>query len=156
MDNVPLHRRPPPADVLTEANCYVRAIQKMRKDTKNAKDLDNPQGPISHAIENAKDFSVSASEWNTEHLTRFQVIVLQGQIPSYLFPYEHLLKDDDPTMMALATDGVFLPDASAIGNGTWDRSKLHHFFCLTMMLLRRGGSTPRPHNAPKNRQNTHT
>ena len=150
MDNVPLHRRHPPADVLTEANCYVRAIQKMRKDTKD------PQGPISHAIENVKDFSVSASEWNTEHLTRFQVIVLQGQIPSYLFPYEHLLKDDDPTMMALATDGVFLPDASAIGIGTWDRSKLHHFFCLTMMLLRRGGSTPRPHNATKNRQNTHT
>ena len=88
MDNVPLHRRPPPAEVLTDENRYVVVIQAMREETKNAKDLyNNPQGPISHAIENVKDFSVSSSEWNTEHLTRFQIIVLRGQLPNYLFPY---------------------------------------------------------------------
>lgn len=154
MDSIPLHRRPPPAEVLTDANRYVRAIQEMREATKNAKDFhNNPQGPISHAIENVKEFSVSSSEWNTEHLTRFQIIVLRDQISTYLFPYEYLLKDDDPAMMALATDGFFFPDASAIGNGTWDRSKLHHFFYLTLMLLRRGGDrTPTPRNSPKKRE----
>lgn len=126
----------------------------MREQTKHAKDFNNnPQGPISHAIENVKEFSVSASEWGTEHLTRFQIIILRDQVSAYLFPYEYLLEYDDPTMMALATDGFFLPDASAIGNGTWDRSKLHHFFYLTMMLLCRGGNRkPTPRNSLNNRE----
>jgi hypothetical protein len=154
MDIIPLHRRLPPAEVLTEANRYVRAIQKMREATRNAKDFyNNPQGPILHAIQKFQDFPVSASEWDTQHLIRFEIVVFLGQVSTQLFPFEYLLKDDDPTMMALVTDGFFFPDASTIGNGTWDRTKLHHFFYLTMMLLLRGGDrTQTPRHSPQHRE----
>jgi hypothetical protein len=154
MDATPLHRRPPPLELLTaENNLDVKTILDMREAAKLVQGFPN-KGPIAQASDDVK-FCVSASNWSAEHLTRFQIVVLREQIAPYLFPGEYLLLDEDPTMKALTADGFFVPDESAIRKATWDRSKLHHFFYLTLLLLHRGGdSTPSPHNSPQ-RQEAH-
>src|SRR5579862_2355036 len=140
VDNIPTHRQPPP-DMFLLNNKYIDDIKQMRENTKDAKNslTGQRQGPIAHALEHIPAFASSAPEWTAEHLTRFQIVVLQDQPSSYLFPDEYMITDNDETMKALKDQKFFTPDEKHIGDGEWDHDYLHHFFFTDLMLLLRGG-----------------
>src|SRR5947207_11359888 len=111
VNDIPTHRRSVPEMLLTD-NKYIDDIKQMRGNTKDAQHplTGQRQGPIAHAIQHIPGFACSASEWTREHLTRFQIVVLQDQPPSYLFPDEYLIRDpNDLTMKALEDQNFFSP-----------------------------------------------
>jgi hypothetical protein len=153
----PLHRRPPPPQVISSRNDYVRAINEMRSEIRHAINPNgNILGSISHALDNVPGFGCSASEWTKQHLTRFQTLVLEGQVSSYLFPDIYMLEDTDDVMLALINDGFFDVEMTAVAHGQWNTDKLHHFFFLNMMVLLRGGDkTPTPRTSPRQQVESH-
>jgi hypothetical protein len=150
VDNIPTHRRPPP-DIFLVNNKYIDDIKHMRE---NAKDIKHPltgqrEGPIAHALRHIPAFARPASEWTAEHLARFQIVVLQDQASSYLYPDEYIITDNNDTMEALKDQKFFTPDEKHIGNGQWDHDYLYHLFFTDLMLLLRGGDrTPSPQTSP--------
>ena len=160
MDNVdiPTHRRPPP-DRLLVSNKYIDDIKQMRGNTKDAKHplTGQSQGPIAHTLQHIPTFACSASEWTSDHLTRFQIVVLQDQPSSNLFPEEYLITANDKTMKSLSDQKKNSPNEKQIGNGEWDHDCLNHLFCMDLMLLLGGGDrrqsprTSRPQKSMKPR-----
>ena len=150
MEDIPTHRRPLPETLLIN-NKYIDDIKQMRENTKDATRPLTGQirGPIAHALQHVPGFACSASEWTSEHLTRFQIVVFQDQPSSHLFPDEYLITDNDKTMKALKDNKFFSPDENHVSNGEWDYDCLHHFFFTDLMLLLRGGDrTPSPRTSP--------
>jgi hypothetical protein len=150
--DLPSHRRPYASEVLSSKfNAYAKAIQQMREETKDAKGpLNQPLGPIGHALETIKDFGRSASKWTEEHLTRFQVIVVDSQNATHLYPEEFFPTDNDSTMVMMKKDGFFNSTVKTISQGDWKKEKLYHYVFLSLMMLLRGGDrTPFPRTSPK-------
>lgn len=154
---IPSHRLP--LLVSLNDNKYIEDIRLMREDTRDSKHPHSgkPLGPIGDALQrdalqSTPTFAVSASEWTREHLTRFQIVVVQDRPSSDLFPDEYIIKDNDKTMKALKDQKFFAPDVKKIGNGEWDHDSIHHvFFTHLMVLLRGGDRTPRPPTSPPQR-----
>jgi hypothetical protein len=122
----------------------------MRTETKDTKDkIGNSLGPISHAVTCVNRFNCSASGWTKEHLTRFQIIVLNDLTANHLFPDEFIPSDSDSTMSALKSEGFFKVPPEAISRGGWKKDELFHFVFLYMMMLMRGDRTPSPRTSPK-------
>jgi len=110
---------------------------------------ERPTGPIALAIKEIEGFVASGSDWTTDHLENFQVVVLENQTPPGLFPGAFLTPDHDPTMTALREDGFLTTDAGTIKHGRWDTSKSYNPVFLWLMQLSRGGSrTPSPRTSP--------
>lgn len=110
---------------------------------------ERPMGHIAQAVKEIKKFAASGSQWTSEHLANFQVVVLDNQVPAYLFPSVFLVRDVDPTMTALQEDGFMTTDAGTIKHGRWDNTKPYNSVFVTLMQLRRGGyRTPSPQSSP--------
>jgi hypothetical protein len=111
-----------------------------------------PTGPIGHAMRTIKNFTPSASDWTTDHLAYFQVIVLNDQLASNLFGTAFILRDDDPTMVALRNEGFCTTQKRSITHGQWDTTRQYNPVFLSLMLLSRGGKrTPSPRTSPATR-----
>lgn len=147
------HRRPPPPDILGPDNFYVGLIQHIRENTREFVGLDGGKhGPISHALQTIRGFACSASGWTEDHLARFQVLVLPGQVAGAMFPREYALSAHDKTLQTIQTEGFFSATKSDIAHGTWPPKMYSNFFIDLMHLLRGGNRTPTPHNSPKKRE----
>lgn len=149
--NEPLHRRPPTS--LKPSNKYLYTIQGMRNNVREFIGLDGGNhGPISHALQNIRDFACSASGWTQEHLTRFQIIILPGQLPDDMFPSEYVPSADDKTHTSIQAEGFFIPTKIDVAYGRWAPKMYNHFFIDLMQLLRGGTRTPTPHTSLKLRE----
>src|SRR5437762_3536275 len=136
---IPAHRKYPSADELTDDNEYVREIIEMRTRTRTIQDnLGNSQGPIGFAIDNIQGFVSSGSNWQREHLNRFQVVVFDNQYPRAMFPAEYIPQNDDNTIKALDLCGFFEPTADDIVQGLWNTSKIYNNVFLDILGLLRG------------------
>jgi len=111
-----------------------------------------PTGPIGNGMTTSKRLKSSASDWTTDHLAYFQVIVLNDQLARNLFGAAFILRDDDLTMMALRNDGFSTTQSRTISQGQWDTTGQYNPVFLTLMLLSRGGErTPTPRTSPSTR-----
>jgi hypothetical protein len=126
--DLPSNRRLYTPEVLSSKfNAYAKGIQQMRAETKDAKDhLNQPLGPIGHALQTGEGFDRPASKGTEEHLTRFQVIVVDSQNATHLYPEEYFLNDDDSTVVMMKNDGFFNPTVQTISQGDWNKEKLYH------------------------------
>src|SRR5947207_13195209 len=98
---IPAHRKYPSADELTDDNEYVREIIEMRTRTRTIQDnLGNSQGPIGFAIDDIQGFISSGSNWQREHLNRFQVVVFDNKYARAMFPAEYFHQKQDYTINA--------------------------------------------------------
>ena len=110
---------------------------------------DRPIGRIAQAVKEIKKFTTSGSEWTSQHLANFQIVVLDNQTAPHLFPGVFLVPDIDPTMTALRDDGFMTTDAGAIKHGLWDTTKPYNPVFLALMQLHRGWNrTPSPRMSP--------
>jgi len=85
----PEHRQPPPPWAVARSP-YVIHIKWMRDQVDAAAIRADPIPflPIDHALETIPNFHCSKSSWTQERLTRFQVVVFEGQEDPQLFPEE--------------------------------------------------------------------
>ena len=113
---------------------------------------EKPTGPIGHGMTTIKEFTSSASDWTKDHLAYFQVIVLNDQLARNLFGAAFILRDDDPTMTALRSEGFSTTQKRTISQGQWDTTRQYNPVFLSLMLLSRGGErTPTPRTSPLTR-----
>src|SRR5438477_10399392 len=93
------NRQPPTADELSDENLYIFRIAEIREAIRGVEDrFYNLQGPIAHACQTIKDFTCSASAWGVEHLGRFQIVILEDQLPQKIYPSNHLPRMNDPAI----------------------------------------------------------
>src|SRR5438552_7655176 len=109
------HRRCPPPWTL-DNDPYVMSIKLMRDevDATPPRADGMPYLPIDHALETIPNFDCSASCWTEEHLTRLQVVVLEGQKDQQLFPADWAVRDNDKAVMKMMADGFFAPSKDDI------------------------------------------
>lgn len=108
-----------------------------------------PFGPIDHALETIPNFQCSASSWTQDHLTRLQVVVLEGREDKHLFPRDWAVRNDDKAVMKMVADGFFEPTKLDVSKGEWDRTKPFHNFFLHLLQIQRASRTPSPRTSPK-------
>jgi hypothetical protein len=108
--------------------------------------------PIEHALAN---FDCSASSWTPEHLTRFQVVVLEGQNDQQLFPADWAVRDDDKAVVKMIADGFFAPTKVDVSKGKWDNTKPFHNFFLHLLHIQRESPNGAPRTTPKLRTMEH-
>ena len=152
----PEHRRTPPPWAVARSP-YVIRIKSMRDQVDAAPIRADgiPFLPIDHALEIIPNFHCSASSWTQEHLTRFQVVVFEGQEDPQLFPEEWAVRDDDKALMKMMADGFFAPTKADVSNREWDTTKPFHSFFLHLLHIQRASRTPSPHTSPKPRTMRH-
>jgi hypothetical protein len=140
----PAHRKYPSADELTDDNEYIREITEMRARTRTFQDsLGTSQEPIGFAIDNIEGFVSSGSNWQREHLNRFQVVVFDNQYARAMFPVQYIPQNDDDTIKALDVSGFFHPSKDDIVQGNWDSSKIYNHAFLDILGLLRDDSPAR-------------
>ena len=149
---IPAHRKNPE---LTDDNEYVREIIEMRASTHVFQDMvGTSKGPIGFAIDNIEGFVSSGSNWQREHLIRFQVVVFDNQYARAMFPVQYIPQNDDNTIKALDMSGFFGPNVDDIVQGRWDSNKTYNNVFLDILGLLRGDSPARnvtPHRVVKPR-----
>ena len=101
------------------------------------------KGPIGFAIDNIEGFVSSGSNWQREHLIRFQVVVFDNQYARAMFPVQYILQNDDNTIKALDMSGFFGPNVDDIVQGRWDSNKTYNNVFLDILGLLRGDSPAR-------------
>lgn len=122
-------------DTFDVENSYVRRIQQMRSEVLAFNEgREHSYGPISHALEILPNFSRSASDWSTDHLCRFHVVITDEHPDEPMFPAQYMPADEDKTLKAISEDGFFL----SIGERFPLRSlstKLHSAFFMDLQQI---------------------
>src|SRR5579859_2301180 len=128
-------------DTLDVENPYVRRIQRMRSEVLALNEgRESSYGPISHALEILPNFSRSASDWSTDHLCRFHVVVTDEHPDKPLFPAQYMPADEDKTLKAISEDGFFLSTGERFPLCSLS-TKLHSAFFMDLLQITAEGES---------------
>ena len=131
MTHLPLSHREVNLELLDPENEYIRRIRE-RHASKSA--AANVQVQISEVIDRTDEFSSSASEWTTDRLCQLQVVVVDDQLDSAMFPGPYIVSDEDKTLIAVKEDGYFVPECQDVMVHAWN-SKMHNNFFIDLMQI---------------------
>ena len=128
-------------DTLDVENPYVRRIQQMRSEVLAFNEGREPSyGPISHALEILPSFSRSTSDWSTDHLCRFQVVITDEHPDEPMFPAQYMPADEDKTLNAISEDGFFLSPGEIFPLRS-SSTKLHSAFFMDLLQITAEGES---------------
>jgi hypothetical protein len=138
----------------------VRQIGRMRNEVHAYnKSTDSSYGPLSHALKTVPNFSRS---WTAEHLCRFQVVAIDDEPHTTMFPAQYIVSEDDKTLTAIREDGLFLTTNETLGDRVFS-TKLYNGFLMDLLQLAIHGEsievsttslpmTESNHSSPQRRQ----